>query len=429
MGWSSRTTIHVGAVDDAAEYFRLKRREFDDDNEPETLPEPMDNSAVVRPFAASCRHFSSSNGDCPYGRGCHFKHHSYVLQERERERACKAAEDKMTTVATRFSMQYDISDLLWDSVQRLVPLCPSQLHDDCEGTDWIYVASPAAHAALFQERASGALSEYPKDIIDRITWCLEEASCGPGTDCPVQGDFRSASLNVPALLAQLRAGGVEELQESLQEATQALEAERSALVSPHCTCQTQRRPQADARRGEVGEEDEEYLGSDDEAAHEPHCPWYEEDEDERHSYGYGGSDDDVLGYYGGYTGGRNVRQRSVAYDDRRAREVRIQQLEYVLGRLEEADRLNSFELVDKCGEPSNMSLEQVRAAAEEALEWRRQGDGSGLPPLDLTGCTTRAEYVAAMEWAHELTDYEKMRLAFSLAAESGQALVIEHDVN
>ena len=74
------------------------------------------------------------------------------------------------------------------------------------------------------------------------------------------------------------------------------------------------------------------------------------------------------------------------------------------------------------------SLEELRRAAEEEVERRRPD--SGLTPLDVSGCTTRADYVAAMVRAKAfvLTEYEKMRFALSCAGDSGEHIIIEHKV-
>jgi hypothetical protein len=418
MGWDSVTTVHVGAAADVAVVFELYTNANDDEDA--TLPEDMDNTALLRPHVRACTHFSA-RGTCPYGRGCHFVHHAYVLHERAREAARAVAEEKLKQVAYCQSVRMDHSDLLWDVVEkRLVPRCPSYLHDDCEGTDWVHVADPAAHAAAFHEKAAAPLDSFPVDIVNRIYWCLEEARCSD----TAQMGLRNPALNVDALKSLLRSGSVCELEQELHRTTEALRAEMEALANPTCTCGAER------ARVEAGEEEEEEGFSDSgELMHERCCPCWDPDS-EPPDY------DDEFGSYAAY--GRNVRQRTSynnpcndpcrsAYE---ARTDRMQALQHALGRLDEAADLNSFEFVDKGGEPSIMSIEELQAMGEEVLASRRQGIGSALPPLDVSACTTRSDFVAAFERAQvlNLTEYEKMRFAFSVAAERGEHIIIRHDV-
>ena len=413
MGWDSSTTVHVGTPADVATLFELSTN-----NEPDDagtgLPDDMDNTAVLRPHARACNHFSAS-GTCPYGRGCHFAHHAYVLQDRAREAALAAAAATVKPVALCQSMRFDHSDLLWDvASKRLVPHCPSELHDECEGTDYVQVTDPAAFAVAFHEKAAAPLDMFPIDIVDRIKWCLDEASCHPGSMCTARMGLSSPALNVDALQNLLRSGSVEQLEQDLHRTTEALSAELEALANPTCTC---------GAAAEVEEDDEEDY-SDGEPLHERCCPCWDPNS-ERADY------DDFDGY--GCYGSRHVRQRTSynEYSDYEARTDRMAALRYALGRLEEAAKLNSSELVNKVGEPSSMTLDELRALAEEELAARARGLGSALPPLDVSACTTRSQFVAAFEKAHvfELTEYEKMRFAFSVAAERGEHIFIRHDVN
>ena len=73
-----------------------------------------------------------------------------------------------------------------------------------------------------------------------------------------------------------------------------------------------------------------------------------------------------------------------------------------------------------------MSLEELQAEAAACLERRQQGLGRELPPLDVSDCATRWDYTVALSRAchFELSPYEWMRVAFSVAAEEGLHIVI-----
>ena len=427
MGWHSETTVLMGSPESAAELFQVANRLADGESFGTNLPHNMDNSATVREDARPCRHFETSR-TCPYGRDCHFMHHE---EYNARDEAEDTAVGLLKLVASASASRTDDNEcsggVLWDVVIDRLQGCPSRWSRDNEGTSWTHVPNPAAYAAGLQESVPAGGEDCPVDIVKRLERLLAEA-----------GGVRSMQLDVAGLKRLLRGpnASTEALDEKLRAAVETVERRLHELHNPQCTCGAEERARRDRRdihrayrEEEGGDDGEEHLSDEyhsdeyhsdgdwSEPEHSGSCPCWEP------NYRRDGNDQCGLLYYGEHFNyiDRGVRQRGAGYDEHSSRLAHMRELQDALGCLAEARQLNQV-----TGTPSKMSLEELQAEAAACLERRQQGLGRELPPLDVSDCATRWDYTVALSRARhfELSPYEWMRVAFSVAAEEGLHIVI-----
>ena len=427
MGWHSETTVLMGSPESAAELFQVANRLADGESFGTNLPHNMDNSATVREDARPCRHFETSR-TCPYGRDCHFMHHE---EYNARDEAEDTAVGLLKLVASDNASRTDINEcsggVLWDVVIDRLQGCPDRWSRDNEGTSWTHVPNPAAYTAGLQESVPAGGEDCPVDIVKRLERLLAEA-----------GGVRSMQLDVAGLKRLLRGpnASTEALDDKLGAAVETVESRLHELHNPQCTCGAEERARRDRRdrhrayREEEGDDDgEEHLSDEyhsdgdwSEPEHSGSCPCWEPN--------YRRDDHDQYDLYYGDRGAqlhhidRGVRQRGAGYDAHTGRQDHMRELQDALGCLAEARQLNQV-----TGTPSKMSLEELQAEAATCLERRQQGLGRELPPLDVSDCATRWDYTVALSRARhfELSPYEWMRVAFSVAAETGQHIVIRKE--
>ena len=181
--------------------------------------------------------------------------------------------------------------------------------------------------------------------------------------------------------------------------------------------------------GDNGDDDGEDLPEEDcsdggscEPEHSGSCPCWEPNSRSAHSLNPDVDYEDDFNI--GLDRGRRLRHRhpGVGHSAHARRQDDMRELDGALYSLREAQQLN--QVTDT---PSKMSLEELQAEAAAYLErWPQGLIARGLPPLDVSDCVTRWDYTMALSRAQhfELSPYEWMRFAFSVAAETGQHIVM-----